>query len=175
LDPSRHRSSRCLLSAPPSRCIPLPVTGPAPDVDASVWYSQGLTFECTQCAHCCSGSPGYVWVTTDDMLNIAAHLRMSFDDFTRRYVRKVDHRYSLLEKFNYDCIFLARNGQGKTSCQIYPVRPMQCRTWPFWNENLKTAEDWQRAGGKCPGIRKAGAPRYDLAHIEKCRQHPENP
>lgn len=140
-----------------------------------MWYARGLSFECAQCARCCSGAPGYVWVTREDMQHAAAHLRMPVDEFTRIYVRQVGSRYSLTEKYDYDCIFLTRDGTGKTGCQIYPVRPMQCRTWPFWNENLKSPEEWRRAAGKCPGIRHAAAPHYDLAHIEKCRQHPENP
>jgi uncharacterized protein len=154
--------------------MPLPVSSPQPVLDASVWYAQGLTFACRQCANCCSGAPGYVWVTPEDMQRAADHLLMSFDDFTRRYVRQVGPRFSLVEKFNYDCIFLARDGKG-TGCLIYPVRPTQCRTWPFWNENLRTRDHWQHAAAKCPGIRTAGAPHYDLAHIEICRQHPENP
>jgi uncharacterized protein len=164
-----------LSAALPSRCVPLPVSGPMPTIDGSVWYAQGLTFECAQCARCCSGSPGYVWVTLEDIRRGAAYLRMPLDDFIRIYVRQVGARYALTEKSDYDCMFLARDAEGRTGCLIYPVRPMQCRTWPFWNENLKSPEEWQRAGRKCPGIRHAAAPRYDLAHIEKCRQHPENP
>ena len=119
--------------------------------------------------------PGYVWVTPEDMRRGAAHLQMSFDDFTQRYVRQIGSRFSLVEKFNYDCIFLMREGKGQTGCLIYPVRPTQCRTWPFWEENLKSPDAWRRAAAKCPGIRHAGAPRHDLPHIETCRQHPENP
>jgi uncharacterized protein len=164
------------LSAPlPPRCVPLPVSGPLPALDASVWYAQGLTFECAQCARCCSGAPGYVWVTLDDIRQSAAHLRLSIDDFTRRYIRKIGQRYALTEKFNYDCTFLTRDAAGKSGCLIYPVRPMQCRTWPFWNENLQSPDHWRRAAGKCPGIGHPSAPRYDLAQIETCRQHPENP
>jgi uncharacterized protein len=114
-------------------------------------------------------------VTPEDMQRGADCLKISFDEFTRLYVRQVGQRYSLVEKYDYDCIFLTRDGEGATGCLIYPVRPMQCRTWPFWNENLKSPEEWRRAAGKCLGIRQAAAPRYDLAHIEKCRQHPENP
>ena len=59
---------------------------------------------------------------------------------------------------------------------IYPVRPTQCRTWPFWEDNLKSPQAWKNAserGRGCPGMCDAEAPRYPLEHIEKCRQHPE--
>lgn len=144
-------------------------------MDARVWYAAGLKFECTQCGNCCSGAPGYVYVTTEDMHRMAGFLQMGFEEFTRTYVRQVGERYSLVEKFNYDCVFLTRDAKGKSGCSIYPVRPMQCRTWPFWNENLRAPGAWKGAGAKCPGIRAGQGELYDLAHIEKCRQHPESP
>jgi Fe-S-cluster containining protein len=58
---------------------------------------------------------------------------------------------------------------------IYPVRPMQCRTWPFWDQNLKNGKAWKSASERCPGMCDAEAPHYALEHIEKCRQHPESP
>ena len=36
-------------------------------------------------------------------------------------------------------------------CTVYRVRPAQCRTWPFWESNLATPEDWQRTTEICPG------------------------
>jgi uncharacterized protein len=116
-----------------------------------------------------------VWVTVEDMQRMAGVLQMAFDDFTRIYVRQVGERYALVEKTNYDCVFLTRDAAGKAGCVVYLARPMQCRTWPFWNENLATAEAWRRALGKCPGTRNTTGRHYDLVHIEKCRQHAESP
>lgn len=143
-------------------------------IDEKVWYSQGLHFECTQCGNCCSGAPGYVWVTPEDMHRMAEFLKMPFEDFTRTFVRQIGSRYSLTEKLNYDCAFLTRQG-GKAGCSVYGARPMQCRTWPFWNDNLKSESAWKKASTKCPGMRDKNAPGYELEHIEKCRQHPESP
>ena len=39
-------------------------------------------------------------------------------------------------------------------CTIYPVRPRQCRTWPFWESNVVTPEEWQRTCEICPGSGK---------------------
>jgi uncharacterized protein len=162
-----------------TRSVPLPLApDSAPKIDPSVWYAGGLQFACSQCGNCCTGAPGYVWVTMADMQRIAAYLKKPFDDFTRSYVRQVGQRYALTEKPNFDCSFFTRDEQGKGGCTIYPVRPTQCRTWPFWNENLKSRQAWQRAGeraGGCPGMCDSHAPLHDLAHIEACRQHPETP
>ena len=156
------------------RCVPLPVSDVTPVINEKVWYAQGLKFECSQCGNCCSGSPGYVWLTPEDMAKIAAYLKIPFDEFTSVYVRRVGARYSLIEKPDYDCVFLTRAG-GKAGCSIYPVRPMQCRTWPFWTSNLKSPAAWSNASAGCPGMCDGDAPRYGLEHIEACRQNTESP
>jgi hypothetical protein len=119
-----------------------------------------------------------VWVTLEDMERIAGLLKMEFEAFTRSYVRRIGNRYSLVEKPDYDCIFLTRDARGKTGCGVYGARPMQCRTWPFWTDNLKSPGAWERAatrGGGCPGMQSGAGTVYPLEHIEACRQHPESP
>ena len=117
------------------------------------WYSAGLKFKCTECGQCCSGGPGYAWVTDEEITAIAQHLNLPLDKFERRYVRQVDDRKALLEypqienPQNYDCVFLKDK-----KCQIYPVRPKQCRTFPWWPQNLKSEEDWREAAQRCEGI-----------------------
>ena len=59
-------------------------------------------------------------------------------------LRRVGFRYSLTEKPNGDCVFL-QSSRGKRGCAIYSVRPLQCRTWPFWSSNIDTPEDWMSA------------------------------
>src|SRR5690625_4256769 len=107
------------------------------------WYEDGLSFKCTQCGNCCSGPPGYVWFTGDEEAQMAEYLGVDIKEFRKRYARNQMGRWTLDEvKKNgkYDCIFLKRDGQGKAKCSIYPVRPAQCRTWPFWPENLTSAK-----------------------------------
>ena len=38
------------------------------------WYADGLQFTCTQCGDCCTGDPGVVWVTDEELKAIADHL-----------------------------------------------------------------------------------------------------
>lgn len=154
----------------------VPSAGPADAAsgDDEPWYGMGLRFRCTQCGNCCSGGPGYVWLTYGDMVRIAGFLKLTVDQFTRQYVRQVNGGFSLTEKVGYDCIFLKRE-DGKAMCGIYPVRPTQCRTWPFWNQNLQSPEAWTQAAARCPGMCDADAPMHAPEHIEKCRTHPESP
>ncbi len=114
------------------------------------WYVAGLAFECTQCSRCCAGpEEGYVWAKDEEIAAAAKFLRMSEKSFRDRYVRKIGKRYSFIEKENKDCCFLGTGG-----CRIYDVRPTQCRTWPFWESNIDTPDDWAEAGRRCLGINR---------------------
>ncbi len=112
------------------------------------WYQKGLRFKCTGCGGCCTGAPGVVWVSEEEMAQIASYLKLPLSEFTKRYVRKMGDRYSLIEmKKNYDCVFLKDK-----KCQIYPVRPTQCRTFPWWPHLLESPESWKEAAKSCEGI-----------------------
>jgi len=125
------------------------------------WYAEGLHFSCTGCGGCCTGAPGYTWVSLDEIVSIAAYLKMTTAEFSRRYLRRVGDRYSLTEiRPNYDCVFL----DGKR-CGIYPVRPTQCRTFPFWPECVRTPESWQQTARQCEGI-QPDAPLISQAEID---------
>lgn len=113
------------------------------------WYKDGLRFKCTECGKCCSGPSGNVWVSEEEMIAIADFLHISLDHFKRKYVRLREKRYALVEmkSQNYDCVFLKDK-----KCSIYPVRPTQCRTYPWWQENLNSEESWKLAAESCEGI-----------------------
>src|SRR5436190_19900922 len=120
------------------------------------WFADGLTFTCTQCGNCCTGGPGYIFASKVEIARLAEHLDMSPEKVVEEYCRKVGGRISFKEKRGsggYDCIFLeevkaSRRVGGeevtftKRQCTIYPVRPLQCRTWPFWDGNLASKEAW---------------------------------
>lgn len=131
------------------------------------WYQDGLRFTCTQCGNCCSGDPGYVWVTKEEIRRIAAYLGREDGKLDKSQVRRVGLRYSLTEHRDGDCVFLKRQ-EGKTYCEIHPVRPLQCRTWPFWSPNLSSRAAWNEAAAKCPGM-NCGK-HYEYVQIETIRK-----
>ena len=113
------------------------------------WYKEGLRFKCTECGQCCTGAPGYVWVNDQEIAAMAEFLQISVDMFKKQYLRLKDNRYSLIEKkaHNYDCVFLKDK-----KCLVYKARPIQCRTYPWWKENLASEEGWKTAALSCEGI-----------------------
>ena len=122
-----------------------------------LFYEKGIKFECQGSGKCCSsrGAYGYVYLTEEDRKNIAELLKITTAGFTKKYCKKVEDIYCLKEEYfpdgeiNPDCRYL----EG-TRCGIYKARPTQCRTWPFWPENM-TPRAWNKnVASFCPGVNK---------------------
>lgn len=131
------------------------------------WYEAegGLRFTCTQCGDCCTGEPGAVWVNQDEIDALADYLGMDAAAFERQYVRKKGVRRSLHERFDGDCILFDKQTRG---CSVYPARPVQCRTWPFWHRNLVTPARWDETCRECPGSGTG-----ELIGVNRIRHHVE--
>jgi len=134
------------------------------------WYAEGLRFGCTQCGNCCTGPTGFVWFTEEEGKALAKKLGKSEADFYSEFAHKIDGAWSLNErktKQGFDCIFLDRKSvPGKAICGVYEARPTQCKTWPFWPENISTPQMWARVkkATPCPGMGEG-----KLVPIEKIR------
>lgn len=111
------------------------------------WYQNGLRFTCTRCGNCCTGAPGYVWVTPTELAALAEHLGEPVETVRAVYTRQEQGGRSLREKANGDCVFY-EHGAG---CTVYAARPTQCRTWPFWESTTETPANWKRTRRTCPG------------------------
>jgi Fe-S-cluster containining protein len=164
------------------------------------WYENGLDFTCTTCGNCCTGGPGFVFVEDHEIELAANHLNIDVETFRKQYCRQVGTRISLKEVRQpsglHDCIFLteipAKEGAKKKKasleagesvplnrrvCAIYPVRPLQCRTWPFWPENMRSKAAWDRAAKGCPGMNRGGRhfTREQAETIRDATEWPKNP
>jgi Fe-S-cluster containining protein len=150
------------------------------------WYADGLSFSCTCSGNCCTGGPGYVWMSDEEVDRLAEHLKLTRAQTLKQYCRTLGNRISLKEnrtaEGNYDCVFLtelpAERGRGKVNvkrrvCGIYPVRPLQCRTWPFWDGNLASRENWEHSAKRCPGMNRGE--RFTADRIKALRDATEWP
>lgn len=134
-----------------------------------LWYVAGLHFECAECGKCCSGpEEGVIWITKPEIELAAEFLKIPLKQFRKLYLKKVGLRTTIIEqKPSNDCIFL-REVKGKKQCMIYPVRPNQCRTWPFWASNLTNPNTWNETLQKCPGINRGKY--YSFEEIQKIKK-----
>ncbi|NDE82605.1 MAG: YkgJ family cysteine cluster protein [Chlamydiia bacterium] len=79
------------------------------------WYKEGLSFNCTQCGACCTGSPGYVWISDEEIVEMASFLKVSLEEFIKKFTRSIYGKRALREDpKNYDCVFLKDN-----TCTLY--------------------------------------------------------
>jgi Fe-S-cluster containining protein len=119
------------------------------DAASAPWYADGLVFTCQpDCGACCTNHDdyAYVYLEGDDLENLAAFLELDPDSFLERYTESSEG-HTILSMERPECPFL----EG-TRCSVYPARPTQCRTFPFWKENLRSRAAWERLAGFCPGI-----------------------
>lgn len=114
------------------------------------WYEDGIEFECISCGDCCKthGEYAFVYLSEVDLDRISLFLKMTRIDFLNAYCAADSEGDVHFAKLQGDCSFL-ENGNR---CQIYPVRPKQCDTWPFWRENLKKTVWEGPVSACCPGI-----------------------
>jgi Fe-S-cluster containining protein len=161
------------------------------DTQKTPWYGDGLRFTCSQCGNCCTGGPGFVWASDQEVARLAQHLALSVDETLRRYCRKVGGRVSFNENRNargeYDCVFLKeerieqRQGDElvvhvRRSCTVYPVRPLQCRTWPFWESNLSNEAIWAASSQRCHGMNRGRLfTRQEMESLRDAEDWPQNP
>ena len=132
---------------------------PAPAF-GDAWYAEGLRFHCTACGACCTGAPGYVWVTTEEIAAMARARKLTPAQFRKRFVRRVRGRLSLKERENGDCVML----EGER-CSVYASKPVRCSTFPFWPEVLGSREEWEDAAKRCEGIDQGAL--YTREEIER--------
>lgn len=126
------------------------------------WYAPrgGLRFECTACGKCCKRT-GIVVFNEEDITRVSASMGMEPVAFKAKYLLWEDGDWIVeVEEGAKPCRFLDERDQ----CTIHEVKPVQCRTYPFWPELLDDAGAWFRERSDCEGIEQG--PLISLEEIE---------
>jgi len=97
--------------------------------------ADGLCFECTGCGDCCRVRDGYdcVYLYDDDAERLALELALELDEFLERYAFVDELGWTRIKMDSDACPFFNRE---KNCCSVYEARPLQCRTFPFWDSML---------------------------------------
>jgi len=118
-----------------------------------------MRFECQPgCTRCCE-QQGFVYLTEDDIVRLAAYLKMAGGEFERRYVYRTKNLRRLRVPRHAQCEFLTSGG-----CSVHMAKPTQCRSFPYWPELVESRQAWHRTSRWCPGIG-----RGELVNIETAR------
>jgi Fe-S-cluster containining protein len=108
--------------------------------------------KCSECdGNCCIGESGYIWINPQESKALSEHLGISLQELQEKYLTKIKYKYSIKEKKvsenNYACIFFDLE---KKQCSVYEYRPVQCRTFPFWDYYKTKPEEVKE---ECPAIK----------------------
>jgi uncharacterized protein len=129
----------------------------------------GLRFECTVCGHCCTrrGEYGYVYLNDREVVAMAHHLGLLPMEFRRRYTFEDEYGWTqvVLED---RCVFL---DPESNRCGVYPVRPTQCRTFPFWRDLVADGEWTPEARELCEGVGRG--PLHQIEDVAPLMQEME--
>ena len=124
-------------------------------------YKEGIRFECQGSGKCCVSreSYGFVYLSDNDLKRFSNYFKLSIKKFKEEYCQITDGFVHLIEKteLNGNCIFLKDK-----KCSVYTCRPSQCRTWPFWNENMNVKVWNKNISINCPGIGKGKIIKYKI-------------
>jgi len=108
----------------------------------------GVRFRCTECGACCTGAPGRVRVSEAELAVLAAFRNQPLAALKATCARRMEGEWLLVENpGNGDCVFFKDN-----RCAVHPVKPTQCRLYPFWFRNVRSDAAWARTCAECPGI-----------------------
>ena len=112
------------------------------------FYEAGIRFGCQGDGKCCRnhGRHTFVYLSFSDRKRLAAHLKMTTQEFTKAYTRASGGLVHLKDE-EHECPFFRED-----RCAAHEARPWQCRTWPFWPENMHP-KVWERdVASFCPGV-----------------------
>ncbi|MDA8098631.1 MAG: YkgJ family cysteine cluster protein [Nitrospiraceae bacterium] len=125
------------------------------------FYHKGIRFECQGDGNCClnHGRHTYVYLSFNDRKRLAVFLGVTVMEFTKNYTHASDGMVHLKDP-ERDCPFFKDR-----RCSVHQARPWQCRTWPFWPENMHP-KVWERdVASFCPGVGKGRL--YTAEEIER--------
>lgn len=123
--------------------------------------AEGLRFQCQPgCTECCT-QKGFVYLAEGDAARIADFLGIPEPEFERTYVYRTARRPRLRVPRDTQCSFLREGG-----CSIHPVKPVQCRIFPFWPELVESRREWKKTARYCPGIGKGELVQIEVARGE---------
>jgi len=108
-----------------------------------------LRFSCQPgCTKCCEVQ-GFVYLTEGDLQNMAEYVGLPARAFEDKYVVRFKQLLRLRKPRRAQCHFLTKEG-----CSVHPVKPVQCRLYPFWPELVEERAQWEAERKMCPGIGK---------------------
>ena len=126
------------------------------------WFEKGLRFGCKRCGACCRRKGAFVWLTMSEAQEICDFLGMpDLNSFMLMFIDVVSSvgnevtdsgkppRLSIRKHASGDCPFWS---EAEECCAVYPARPSQCESFPWWRRCLTDRAAWDKRAERCPGM-----------------------
>ena len=111
------------------------------------WEKESPRFECqSDCFKCCTKS-GIVYFDNISIKNASKITKLSPSSFKKKFLKQDDGQWIHEVENGNSCAFLTLDG-----CSIHFGKPVQCRSYPFWHENMTSMNMWKFVSSFCPGI-----------------------
>ena len=107
-------------------------------------------FQCQGTGNCCI-APGYVYVTNNDIDNMANILNVSKKTFMDYFVITKNGYLLIASPTHRSRCFLSADNQ----CTVYEGRPLACQTYPNWDVIWATDETLLKEASHCKGLAAA--------------------
>ncbi|KAJ1484251.1 hypothetical protein T484DRAFT_1948245 [Baffinella frigidus] len=125
-----------------------------------VWWEDGISFKCVKCGKCCKRSEP-VLVNAKEIAAISELKKVPQADLKKGFIDEdwgSAHilPFCLKRTSGGACIFLDEKG----ACSIYEARPTQCRTYPFWPENMGSREAYLAEEQHCDAVTPTSTPPH---------------
>ncbi|NQZ00320.1 MAG: YkgJ family cysteine cluster protein [Bdellovibrionales bacterium] len=136
----------------------------------SKFFDKPFRFECQGSGKCCvsRGEYGHVYLTLQDRKDMAKAMGIPTASFTKTHCTNDDGVYRLKDNADGpECRFL----NSKKQCDVYEGRPTQCRTWPFWPENMNAKTWTKEIATFCPGVGKGRVVPKESVKTQILEQH----
>ena len=95
-----------------------------------------------------------------DIRQAAEYLNLTVSRFKSEFLKREAGLWLIEVEEDRPCPFLVEEG-----CAIHKAKPAQCRSYPFWHQNLETRNHWLLTAAFCPGINKG--PKISHVSIEE--------
>ena len=123
-----------------------------------------MRFQCQPgCIRCCE-QKGHVYVTPEDITRLAAHTGLSRAEFQRKYLCGTAPLLRFRKPRGKQCAFLTTTG-----CSVHAIKPLQCRSFPYWPEILDKPSERKEIAAYCPGMGRGPLINITIARREANR------
>ncbi len=132
-------------------------------IASAIGAGNHFSFRCTACGHCCR-KPGSVYFTATELKKIYSYLALNKAQKRELQKKLIQRSYNgyFIHETAKACHFLGDDNR----CKIYPFRPLQCRSFPYWPSIFSSAAQLEEAEKECPGMAKGSDKKLKAAQVE---------